>query len=384
MTTATVTFSAHLLPEYTDDSEFMSLLSEPAFGDIAVSTLWAMHKYTKDKNGSVPASVLGDERVIKMIETIRHDSDVKRAVLEERLANERTKYEERIILLEEQVAMKTKTLEDQIAFERNRCDAIMDVKGKQNNSSYHRGLEGEQMVFDVLSDELRHNKDYTIENHSKIWNEADIHVVNTRKKSRIVIEVKNKQAIDTDDVSKVYDDIEHLKVKYSDESIGYVFLSVCGKPRIPTKGFGCLEFVDNLPVIWTSVDVAKEGYATLRAIVMDRVEIIEGLAAKPSCVVESVEKDESMCELEQANNILKALTDMHEVELKKAYKSFMKMERDAKVMERDAKTGMMSIAKHLKEYFLKEYVSKKIPCGCTNSKNDDTVVGPEVTKQEMF
>lgn len=104
MTTTTVAFSAHLLSEYTNDPEFMSLISEPVFGDIAVSTLWAMHKYTKDKN-SVPASVLGDARVIKMIQSIRHDSDIKRAVLEERLANERTKYEERITMLKEQLQM---------------------------------------------------------------------------------------------------------------------------------------------------------------------------------------------------------------------------------------------------------------------------------------
>jgi len=99
MTTPTVTFSAHLLPDYTSDPDFMSHLSDPEFGRIALSTLWSMHKHVKDKNGSIPASALGDARVLKMIETIRRDSDIKRAVLEERLANQRTMYEQRIATL---------------------------------------------------------------------------------------------------------------------------------------------------------------------------------------------------------------------------------------------------------------------------------------------
>lgn len=103
--TTTVTFSAHLLPEYTNDPDFMSRISDPEFGNIAVSTLWAMHKHVKDKNESVPASALGDVRVLKMIESIRRDSDIKKAVLEERLANQRTMYEQRITMLEDQVAI---------------------------------------------------------------------------------------------------------------------------------------------------------------------------------------------------------------------------------------------------------------------------------------
>ena len=104
--TTTVTFSAHLLPEYTNDPDFMSRISDPEFGNIAVSNLWAMHKHVKDKNESVPASALGDVRVLKMIESIRRDSDIKKAVLEERLANEQTMYEQRIAMLEEQVKME--------------------------------------------------------------------------------------------------------------------------------------------------------------------------------------------------------------------------------------------------------------------------------------
>ena len=104
--TTTVTFSAHLLSDYTNDPDFMSVIGDPEFGNIAVSALWTMHKYVKDKNGAIPASLLGDARVIKMIESIRHDSDVKKAVLEERLANQRTMYEQRITMLEDQVAIK--------------------------------------------------------------------------------------------------------------------------------------------------------------------------------------------------------------------------------------------------------------------------------------
>lgn len=99
--TTTMTFSAHLLPEYANDPEFLSFLHDVTFGNIAMSAMWAMHKYTKDKN-FVPACVLGDARVTKLIQSIRDDGNVKRAVLEERLANAA----QRITMLEEQVQME--------------------------------------------------------------------------------------------------------------------------------------------------------------------------------------------------------------------------------------------------------------------------------------
>jgi hypothetical protein len=337
--TAILHILAHVTESDAANPRFMIVANDPIFAGKALKTYFEAGCASLEK---LSVEEQGDDAITtKRIESIVNQNNVDKAVLEDRI----------------------KILEGQIQFERDRCDKVMDVKCKQN-SSHIRGLEGEQMVFEVLNDALKYNADYRIENHSKVFHEGDIHVVNTRKKLRTVIEVKNKQAIDTEDVNKVYKDIEHLKVKYNGESIGYVFLSLVDKLRIPTKGFGCIEFVDKLPVIWTSMDVVNEGYATLRSIVMDRVNIIEGLATKPISV-DPDEKDEAVCELEEENNVLKVMAQMHEVELDKAYKTFMKMERDAKA-------GKTSIAAYLR-YIRKENVSSKAE-----------TVGPEVTKQELF
>jgi len=342
----TINISAHVATSDAVDPRFMILANDPVYAGKALKTYYdtgcaCLEKFRIEEKGD-------DVNTTKRIESIVHQNNVDKAVLEDRI----------------------KILEGQIQFERDRCDKVMDVKCKQN-SSFVRGLEGEQLVYEVLNEALKYNADYTIENHSKVYHEGDIHVVNTRKKLRTVIEVKNKQAIDTEDVNKVFKDIEHLKVKYNSESIGYVFLSLVDKLRIPTKGFGCIEFVDKMPLIWTSMDVEKEGYATLRAIVMDRVNIIEGLATEPISV-DSEEKDEAVCELEEENNVLKVLSEMHETQLDKAYKLFMKMERDAKA-------GKTNIAAY-RRYIRKENVSSKTS---TDNKRDDTA-GSNLNKQEVF
>ena len=355
----TINISAHVTPKYATDDRFMMLANDPVYVGKTISNAWDVNCACLEKLS------------IHDSEDDGHKNNVELAVLKERLAAEvktgEAVWQERI-----------KNLEEQLAFERSRFNETMAIKCKQN-SSYGRGVEGERMVFHVLLEALKFNEKYKIENHSKIPSEADIHVVNTTNKKRIVIEVKNRNsAVEPKEVGKVYTDIEHLMRKYSDEFIGYIFVSLCGNQRIPTKGYSCLEWANGLPVFWTSLDIESDGYVTLRAFVMDRISVIEGLSTdKPKKrIFEDVDqKDDAMCDLEDEVRVFKVLAQSHEVELTRAYDSYVRMECEAKA-------GKARIAAHLlrRQKEVVKVAAQARPC------NDDeaTVQQSSETEIEMF
>lgn len=338
MTTPTITLTTHLRPEFTEDSDFLTYVHDPNFIDNVLSSAWALYKYMKEKNGSISVSALvGDARLNKFIESYRHKFEVEKVVIVEKVKAERDLWEDR-----------AKNLEAQLAFERDRCETMLQSKVLKQSSARVRGEEGEELVCDVLSMAFKSNKDYMITNNTKSHNEADIHVVNTKKKTRIAIEVKNKAyAIKTDDVTKVPKDIAFIKNKYKDDLIGFIFVSLCGKQRIPTKGFSHMEWVHGVPVIWSSIDIEEDGYNALRSILMDRVEMLEGLSTQQQPVGSVVSSDEeseeveTICQLEEELGILRILSAGDKSALDNAYKVF-------ETMERQGKAGKMGIAAHLR------------------------------------
>lgn len=326
MTTTTVTFSAHLLPEYTNDPEVMSLLSDPEFGNMAVSLICTMIKYTKDKNGSIPASALGDARVVKMIESIRQDSDMKRAVLEERLANERTKYEERISMLEDLVA----------------CERA--ANGKM--TAVQRGRDGERAVINMMQDEFKYSP-YDIVDASEMKHESDIHIVDRNTGARIVVEVKNiASAVNTGDVRKSVGDVKFCRAKYGENLAGYLFVSLRGNKRIPTKGVVSTEIIDGITVVWLSIDAGEIGIEGARAMISRMIGMMHsmhknGLTSPDHPInVENGDSDEVTDLKERLSDLQKVWNDdmdfMHSV-----CKTATDIEKKAKGMRLDAKKALV-------------------------------------------
>jgi hypothetical protein len=64
-----LSFTATLLTEHIEDHVFRSYLSDPNFGDIALSTLWSMYQFINKKKVSFPVQedLMAHDR--KLLET---------------------------------------------------------------------------------------------------------------------------------------------------------------------------------------------------------------------------------------------------------------------------------------------------------------------------
>jgi hypothetical protein len=114
----------------------------------------------------------------------------------------------------------------------------------QNTNSY-KGEIGERQVKDILQ---QHFPACEIKDTSAQQSMSDIHLID-KDGYIIAIECKNKNSVTAQDVQKSMNDIKHIKTKYGELFVGYLFVSLKSN-NIPKKGELCFEIINDIPTIW--------------------------------------------------------------------------------------------------------------------------------------
>ena len=114
----------------------------------------------------------------------------------------------------------------------------------QNTNSY-KGEIGERQVKDILQ---QHFPACEIKDTSAQQSMSDIHLID-KDGYIIAIECKNKNSVTAQAVQKSMNDIKHIKTKYGELFVGYLFVSLKSN-NIPKKGELCFEIISDIPTIW--------------------------------------------------------------------------------------------------------------------------------------
>lgn len=160
-------------------------------------------------------------------------------------------FQQRVLELESELDnARQQTRESTVEFIKTlRDDEVLSLQSQVaalKGSNFSKGIIGENNIKHWLSTAFT---ECEVVDKSGFAAESDIHVVKSNGEF-IAIECKNKIQITAQDVDKSMRDISHLKSKYGQQFMGYVFISL-RSVNIPKKGCGYLEIVnDETPVYW--------------------------------------------------------------------------------------------------------------------------------------
>jgi hypothetical protein len=200
------------------------------------------------------------------------EESIKEEKIREEIVIERASKEETVIerASKEETDYKRASKEETVIERAVRAEAVNDYS---DHSSSKIGQIGEQFVIDLLEN-FRNLK---IKDVSKTGHLGDIHVIDDVSNVLFMLEIKNKDSLNTDDITKFEVDIDSVKKNSSYEVFG-VFISL--RSRIPKIG----EFIisqqnSNIEIFLTEKYVNREcfslifEYATVKSFSKRKTEL---------------------------------------------------------------------------------------------------------------
>jgi len=121
--------------------------------------------------------------------------------------------------------------------------------------NFVKGNTGESIILSFL----RENFAKCEVNHTgKIAHEGDIHVIDPKDDTLIIVESKYKQAIDKNDIEKFCRDVSHVGGREGNvQCVGGIFVSLLTR-NIPGKGDAHFEMIGNIPVMYVGFSGTEE------------------------------------------------------------------------------------------------------------------------------
>jgi hypothetical protein len=121
--------------------------------------------------------------------------------------------------------------------------------------NFVKGTTGENIIMNFLKE---HYPKYEVKHTGKVAHEADIHLLDSKQETLVLVESKYKQGIDRNDVDKFCRDVSNVAGKDSNvQCVGGVFVSLLTR-NIPTKGEAHFEVIGNVPVMYVGFSNTEE------------------------------------------------------------------------------------------------------------------------------
>jgi hypothetical protein len=154
-----------------------------------------------------------------------------------------TAHKEELSRLQDSHCKYVDSLNDQISNLKSVCDLqkhkLMEIDNQKNMNIVRAGQIGEGYVENYIS---THFHEGSITNTSKTGGQGDLHYV--YRECDILIEVKNKDKITSDDVNKFTRDVGETN------SFGGIFVSLRPNVNVPCHPCYEIEWVENKPIIF--------------------------------------------------------------------------------------------------------------------------------------